>query len=540
MRNLKFLAAACLLSISASSLVGCKESEPTVETPAITFPDSKDIIGVVGEEYSLSFDAVAVWNLNTNVSWIEFKEGDELFSSLTGKAGEQEVTFVVNDNEIDFVGAEGEITLKIGTEEQVVATIAREGKESTITFYDLDITTGESTEHPEGEPFVIDWANNANAYSRKISFVTNFNWSMEGLPEWISSPSNDPIPTKGEAGVEFSRFFATDYNFYTMDESMEATLTIVNDSNPEDKYTFTISTDGAKEFFKVISSNGYQGFAFEADGTYADQLDGTSFSSYDFSFVTEADKMYTPVVIECEADGNGGYWFGEVDDMGQVSYPHAYDWVYIGYSDDVINTTYESGALGLYNSVVEVIANEGDARSAGVFAFPTSIEGDLSTPADFATLFDDSGLIKAEYEKYFVGYVTQEGSSAGLEFLYADYVSSEVASLTAMDPSNEYYEYYMSEYGVSGSGIYILEYAEAGAGGGMAMIELPYVFDFEAGDDISVPSAYTSWLTAELAENYFIISMNSTTAKSDGVVILKQGYLNKFVIQCIQKRGSAE
>ncbi len=528
MKNIKYLVAMCLVG-ATTLFVGCdKGGEGDITKPSITFPELKEFDAEVDAEYSIAFDASSKWNMTSDVSWIEFKDGDELYPSATGAKGEHEVTFVVNSKEMDFDSDKGSITLKIDTESKVVATVTRSGREAKLTFYKVDVATQEETEIPAGEPLVIEWSEFNFNFSTKLHFKANFDWKMEGLPAWINNPSNDPIPSAGEANVDFQEFFVTDYAHYTTDEQMEATITVVSLDNPEISYPLTIKTVGAKGLIKITATDGFKGFNFEVDGTYINELDGNRFDHYTVSYVMESSNLYAPFSIECESDGNGGYWFGEVNDLGALEYKSADSWVWVDPNESKSDEIYPD--ITLFNKTVMVQPNTDEARAAAIFSIPGS---EFDNYRDRANLFTSDGTIKPEVEKYILGYVNQDGATGGnLDFAWPN--PDRVATITKMEESHDLYYYYLYELSVPANSIYILEYPAAGS----EQINFPFNFNFDT-DAISVSlfeelnDGEVSWLSVEPSDTYFTVLMNAAKSQT-GSVVLKQSGVNKVAIHCVQ------
>ncbi|MFI3285829.1 MAG: hypothetical protein R3Y08_04170 [Rikenellaceae bacterium] len=539
MKSLKYFAALCLMSTTAL-FVGCtKSDETTVETEdKVTFPTATDIVADIDGEYTIKFDAAVNWSATTNVSWIMFVEGSDLYSSTSGKAGDDvELVFQVNDSEFGFGDDSGTITLSMGGESAVVANISREGKEATIVFYSLNMETYEEYEIDPNEPFELPWSNNAGNFSRKLHFEANFDWVIEGLPDWISNPTTYPVPTAGNAGDPFSHMLVTDYSGYTNEEQMEATIKIVSESDPEINYSLTLTTRGAKALMVLTASDSYQGYNFDADGTYGSQLDGTTNSKYDFTYITEGEpELAPPFAISCSADGNGGYSFDSNSDWASswVYIEEAYDDVY-DQEQSIVSEIIEDVRLGDYLTMatrsIAVGVNSGaEARSAAIFALPESLYNDYSNVTDF---YDASGSVKAELEQYIIGYVEQKGAAGvALEFMWDN--PSRTATITKMDPSHELYDFYLYEFSVPADAIFILEYQNTGA----EQINYPFTFNWDTDNiiwrTITTPlSGEEEWLSLEPAETYFQVTMGASQY-SEGYVILQQNSLNAVAIHCIQ------
>ncbi len=533
MKNLKHLAAMCLFGATAL-FVGCtKDSEPKVEAEVV-FPESTNISAEIGGEYTIKFDASNNWTATTDSSWIMFVEGSDTYSSTSGKAGDDtELTFVVSDSELGFSDDQATITLSMGGESKAIATVSRSGEQTTITFYSLNTDTYEEYEIDPNEPFEIEWSDKTGSFSRKLHFVANFDWVIEGLPAWISNPTSSPIATAGDADVEFSHVFITDYSAYTNEEQMESTINIVSKSDPEISYPLTLVTRGAKGLMVLTASDSYQGFSFDADGAYTSQMDGMVFSSYDFTYVTEGDPTYAPpFAISCNYDGNGGYIFDSNSDW-------ASSWVYVDEAyDDIYSSreVIEDVKLGDYlteaTRTLSVGANSGaEPRYAAIFALPSSIYSSYNRVSDF---YDASGNVKSEIEEYIIGYVNQSGSE-GMSLQFAWENPSRTATITKMDESHPYYYYYLYEFSVPSDAIFILEYQQAGA----EQINFPFAFNWDTDgmifNTITTPLAgEEQWLSVEPAETYFSVMMNASQA-SEGYVILQQNSLNAVAIHCVQK-----
>ncbi len=534
MKNFYRNAALCL-TLVAALFVGCSESATDADDQSgtnpddsnsteIVFPEAGNYEASIDGEYTITFEASTMWSALSSVSWIEFKDGNDLYSSISGKASDQaQITFVVNDNELNFSDAQGTITLTMGDESAVIANVSRQGLEPTITLYSLDMTTYEEYEITTDDIFAIEWSENGFNFSRKLRFVTNFDWVIEDLPAWISNPDSSPLATAGSAGDEFSNFLSTDYSQYSDQELMEATMTITSEDNPEISYPLTLTTPGSKSMMKVTAIDSYSGFAFDADGNYGSSLDGTTNSTYNFDYLVESNPEACPeLLISCSVDEAGEYYF---DDQSTW----ADSWLFIDERE-------ESVAYGQYLShiycEVSVLPNESEtARYAAIIALPSSLYSSYATVAD---LYDAStGALKAEVEPYLISYVSQKAGLGAPELELAWDPMGITATISRLDASwGEYYDFYQSEYGIPADALYVLEFSKSGA----AQVLYPVDLDWY-GDSINVyplvEGESITWLSIEGAETYFTVYMSASSAAA-GTIIVNQDGENVVAIHCVQ------
>ncbi len=444
------------------------------------------------------------------------------------------MVFAVSDKELGLSASEATITLLIGGQDAVVANVTRGAKEPKITFYSLDYSTYEEYEVDTTQPLEIEWNETNFGFLKKLRFVANFDWKIEGFPKWISNPESYPIATEGGASDEFMHILTTDYAAYTDTESMEATINVVSKANPEISFPLTLTTRGAKDLMQVTHTDGFGLFSFDTDGTYGSALDDSRLNFYDFSYVAAAVGSFNPIyIISCAANGDGTYTFDSES-------TYADSWVWVDPSetthyDDDGNLITDKDEDIIYNDYliesfrkVEVGANSGKDRAAVIIVLPTALETAYQRPTDFYTA---DGSLKGEVEEYVVAYIEQKGTSgSSLEFAWPPMISATIGAMSEVE-SSELYWHYVSEFGIPEGSVYTLTYDSAGA----AQIKFPFAFDME-NDMITVGSKAgdSSWLTSEPGEGYFTISMQAEGA-AEGYVILKQGWFNKVAIHCVQK-----
>ena len=107
-------------------MAGCKEDETTI-TPQ--FPELTERTVSVCETFDISFSTNLDWNIKSDRIWCNFKNGDFMETTASGKAGEQTLSIEISDESWNNASADvAQITLVMAGKEQVIYNITRTAK----------------------------------------------------------------------------------------------------------------------------------------------------------------------------------------------------------------------------------------------------------------------------------------------------------------------------------------------------------------------------------------------------------------------------
>lgn len=161
----------CLLTVVLSLLAACTEKE-TVVLPV--FPEEETVETVVpGTEYALTFTANMDWELKSSALWCKFSNG---LISIKGEAGNVTQTITVNEDNWTLEDAVAEITLVMGNEEKVIAQYTRKGKAMAVV---------DANDVAYGDDNTVLFQYKEIGNGKEISFLANYDWTINELPEWI-------------------------------------------------------------------------------------------------------------------------------------------------------------------------------------------------------------------------------------------------------------------------------------------------------------------------------------------------------------------
>lgn len=547
MKSLKYFALFAFMSLF---MVGCDDTTIDTDDPTeqggsgddngsdgddddYSDYEAQEIDVVASQEYTVTFSVSSAWSALADVSWIQFKNeslGGSLFSSLIGQAGDdQTFTVSINDENLDFGNDQGKITLTLSDESKVViAVLTRQGNEPSISFTYMNYETYADEALNIDETFVLDWNDNSFSYAGKIGFTANFPWRIEGLPDWITNSTSSPIQTEGAASDVFSQLLSTSYANYLDSELMEATITVVCQTNSDISYSLDIQTQGAKGLMSLIRADAYYGFVFDADATYYSDLYSSRYTYYTFSCIVESNpSLREPFAVSCSADGIFS------------SDSQIVDWVHMNHTEEITyddSDSYVGGVeiedtkytyLTQFERWLSVDENElSQERSAAIFVLPSSVTFD-----SVADLYDaTTGEVKEEYAPYIIEHVTQAAliTEAQVE-LYNSTSYTTTVAISQYDETSQIAIYYAGQYDVPVDAIFSVTYATAGA----ALFKFPLGCSYTAGYTID-PSS-TSWILYEATDEYFTLSMSNTEANKSGYIILKNSDgENAVYIRCTQ------
>lgn len=407
--------------------VSCSENEKEVVVEP-EFPEEEVVSSVTPNgETVLTFSANMNWEVTSSAIWCKFANGS---TSMKGEAGDVSLSLTITEDAWSVEESVVEITLKMGSEEKVIARYTRAGKAPVITNAD-------GVEYGEENPIALTYKN--NGVSGSFNFIANYDWEIkdENLPEWLKISENNS-QMGGNAGESVLVTFEVAKNFWANAQDGNV---VIKAKNSDVSVSIPVSFNGIPE--GVIAIDGINGTAFwwkiSADGKNF-WKDGAESEKLMFPLSFNAiakDNAYTVVKIE---EGNGGFMF--VNDESQS---------FLSVEDDnagnVVLTAQEN--------------TTGKERLAYILVMPQKVFDEIKEKADNGGSYDNillnsdgKDLIESKYDAYVALAFKQEGTSAagGFKVLKGGWEPIACSS----DMTSEFSQFIAGEYGITPESIYSL------------------------------------------------------------------------------------
>lgn len=407
--------------------VSCSENEKEVVVEP-EFPEEEVVRSVTPNgETVLTFSANMNWEVTSSAIWCKFANGS---TSIKGEAGDISLPLTITEDAWSVEESVVEITLKMGSEEKVIAKYTRAGKAPVITNAD-------GVEYGEENPIALTYKN--NGVSGSFNFIANYDWEIkdENLPEWLKISENNS-QMGGNAGESVLVTFEVAKNFWANAQDGNV---VIKAKKSDVSVSIPVSFNGIPE--GVIAVDGINGTAFwwkiSADGKNL-WKDGAESEKLMFPLSFNAiakDNAYTVVKIE---EGNGGFMF--VNDESQS---------FLSVEDDnagnVVLTAQEN--------------TTGKERLAYILVMPQKVFDEIKEKADNGGSYDNillnsdgKDLIESKYDAYVALAFKQEGTSAAGGFKVLKGGWEPIACLS--DMTSEFSQFIAGEYGITPESIYSL------------------------------------------------------------------------------------
>lgn len=251
-----------LFVATAMVAISCEKDDVGV------IPNAKEIECSAGDRPTISFSAGGDWSLSSDAVWCQFITSGGELQEMSGPAGSHTITLKITDDNNGTNWSTANITMKMGANRGIIATIKRHPSELYMRLYDVT-----DTPKKEIELAYIDWI--------PFRLEANFRFAATSIPEWVE------IGYKDENGDMY-----TDHSIVGVPgEQTEAYARIVNNGERErykieveDGYVITFSDesgDNTFEFPIIYKGMGSDKISFEGptSQTYGWEvsLDGTKF-----------------------------------------------------------------------------------------------------------------------------------------------------------------------------------------------------------------------------------------------------------------------
>lgn len=360
-----------ILALVALLVCSCQEKNGT---DAPTFPSEVTSYSVEpGDTVVVAFTANVDWQLSSDAVWCKV----DGFLDTTGKAGEQQVSFIISADGQSVDEHKANIKLRMGDESKVIAVVTRAGISNAI------VLGNDSVDYIHGQTLVIDSEGVASLSIKDITFDANSLY-ITTTAEWLDIRRDDAV---------FTFTVKEEYRKYTQNSSADS----VCFSNREiPMMRLNVQYTGMDSQKISISPDTQWGVTVSVDGaTYRRPvLDG----------VAEELKAPMQVTVTALNDAYTFYYANYDNDNGCVLVNAAESWVMV--KDD------KKG-----NFEISFKENAGAERVGYLFVLPNAISEaltDANQVSDFL-LEDSTGIaeLKIECEQYLVAEFTQEDALAG-------------------------------------------------------------------------------------------------------------------------------
>ena len=412
----KFLTTISLLLLA----VACAPT-PTPEPEAPSFPEAVTEAVLPGNELTLNIAPNYDWEVSlseSSVAYFQIKDGQNAAYRVRGTAGEHSIVIAVADVQLFDEQPVCEVTMTMQGQSKVIATLTMTATERVLKIYPVAIEDGAFAYATEGEQtyayletevtadgMTMIWPAEMALYSTRVKVESNFDWIVDGAPEWIT-----PIEG-GTAGVT-ELWIKGDETKYPL-SAQSATLNFI-DAVATDKLvsSLKITIPAATDIFTVEGLTEKTEFNFQ----------GHIYSSMIGEYV-EGGAIATVLGV----DGSAVVAVEFTEAAGLVQAALNPQWLTIDYAawDSSDNSVIQKRALTLSAAV-----NDGAARKATVLILPQGVA------ADNIDLIALNGAITDEYKPYVATIVEQAGDPGSIEIVGEQTMESSGNSIEHLDGSH--------------------------------------------------------------------------------------------------------
>lgn len=349
MKNFWKSAALCL---GAIAMVACAQKETI--TPS--FPEQVITDSDMTATKTVQFEANQDWELTVPQStisyfWIEGNGGNRL-NKMAGKAGSYKIKIGVSD-EADFdKDIVCDVTLKMGGESKVIATLTLKKAEKVVKTYACKVNDGKFAYKQEGG-FDFDTTAVATTvtliedatygYSMPVLFDAGFAYELE-TPEWLAveQMSGVDLGKRGQSGV------VLEANLNKMTSLEKGTIKFKVRNSDEVVATLDVQMPDLSSFMEVSYDKG----EFDKEGVY------NFYDQQSDSLIINVTHVDRSLVFALAGLDDGNYWSASCH--GEFTYPFG-----------VINVKTDNSSLFCKTRIaVAMLPNTGEDRYAYVLAIP--------------------------------------------------------------------------------------------------------------------------------------------------------------------------
>lgn len=402
--------------------VACEQNqtdEPQVEQPQ--FPEAVTATVASGGEYTLTFDANLDWEVSipqSAAAYFYIKDGDNRLYTMRGQKGSHTIVIGAESVELFDIDLQCEVTMTMAEQSEVIATltIIRSNRELQIFSVVVEdgafgyATSGDEiyayqTTEVTADGVTMIWPYEMALFSTRVKIVSNFDWIVDGTPEWIAPISG------GKAGVTELWIKGNEAKYPLTSQS--AVLNIV-DAAATDKVagSLKVTIPAATDIFTV------EGFAesseFDSEGLVYNSMIGEYVEGTINGSVTAVNGT---AVVAVEFTETAGLVQPQLNPQ----------WLTIDYAqwDAASDAVIQSRTLSL-----AAAKNEGAARSAVVLVLPAD------TATDNIDQIAVNDIITEQYQPYIVTTVNQAAAAGALEFVDQQVMEANGNAIAALDASH--------------------------------------------------------------------------------------------------------
>lgn len=416
-----FLHWALLLTAGLSlAMVSCDDTDNDDPAGTPVFPEAVEASILPGDTYKLTFDANLKWEASIPDAAFQafyIQDGTQKTTKQYGEAGTAEVVIGAHEIETQDQAPSCEVTLTMGGQSKVIATLTISQEERTLTLRTSKMEDGDfayateegglSYEYDETPAQTIElaWPAGRSGYMYPILVEANFAWRLAEKSEWLAEENYT-----GEAGQQVEILLKADPTKYPLDGDQEGKFILCDRNNEDAKYAYTVKIPACRDYYSATG--------FVAESRF--NAEGQFFNASASSWVNQGMHGYITSVEEPKI-----FKFAEVAGTLNADAAHT-GWIQVeaeGNESDADNVLKER------RYTISVEENTGEARKGVVLALLASVE--ISNPSDLLT----GNEIKEEYKKYIVTTLNQSSNVAGefVEFYEAPMADYSLTKLPKND-----------------------------------------------------------------------------------------------------------
>ena len=293
------------IALLALGAVSC-EKDPA---PVGEIPNAKEIICNAGDRPTLSFYVEGNWQLSSDATWCKFITSAGEVQDMSGKAGSHTITLRITDENIKNEPTFANITMKMGANVGIIATVERGPKQLYMRIYDITDTPIEAI--PLG---YIDWV--------PFRIEANFRFALVDYPEWIEFEGGSVTGIPGEQTEAMVRIIANGEREQFPIKKDDGYTVTFSDESGNNTFEFPIEYHGMSNFDLTFVGPTKDNFGWEVS------LDGKSFrqtdSATDTTVTFENELQYTITSYKHDYEV---LFFEKVVDRGIPTYVLDANWI---------------------------------------------------------------------------------------------------------------------------------------------------------------------------------------------------------------------
>ena len=400
---MSLLAGACLAAAS------CSDSDKEIKAPSPNFPEAVSPTIGAGETFTIEIDPNQDWEASVptaTAAWFWIEDGTQKVWTLRGGAGPARIVIAAAELEEFDDNRVCEVTLTMGGQSKVIATITRGTLDRGFTLrtcqlddYGDFIYNPNSTETgltylygtEPAENVALTWPEGRTGFSMPVLVEANFEWVLGKLPEWLEVPAK----TIGEPGAQLELRLQGDASRYPLDGA-EETLVFTDKNNSGVSYEIPISIPACRDIFSVSGMSAETKFNTKAE--YFNSMNGDWVPGSAMGSVQSIDGAKFFLFAEVTQQWGDPYLSAEAEDLA---------WILL--TEEPWDSTPGSDVVQSRQFTVGVTENGGKARKAYLLALPAAVAETISDPYQ---LIDAE--IRDEYRQYLVTTINQEANPGSI------------------------------------------------------------------------------------------------------------------------------